>query len=92
MKGFAIQPIKQRHHFTHFRIGKRIVDRLRFAPYADQVVMAQFGQMLGQRRLPDADGLLQGADAAFTFVQFAQDHQPMRIGQHLHQGGHVGCM
>ena len=65
---------------------QRIIDGLGFPPRGDKPLLAQLGKMLRNRRLRQANGILQGRYRAFALVQFAEQHQPVAIGHRFQQG------
>lgn len=65
--------------------GEGIINGLRLAPRLDQPVPSETGQMLRQRRLAEADNLLQLADAVLAVSQLAKDKQAMPVAHGLQQ-------
>ena len=66
------------------------MDRLRLAPRFHEVILAKPGEVLRQRRLAETDRCLKRGDGPFAFVQFAQDHQAVAVGQRLQEGFGLG--
>src|SRR5690606_7114401 len=70
-------------HLQGGGIGDAIEDGGAALARADQTVVAQARQMLGQRRLRQTN--LQVGDLTFSLADLAQDHQAVLIGQRLQQ-------
>ena len=62
-----------------------VVDLLALAAGVDQPFAAQHRQLLGQRRLNNAQQLFQLADIALAVHQLAEQQQTVTIGQCLQQ-------
>ena len=80
----------------HRVAGQPIKDLPALATGADELFLAQHPQLLRQRGLHDAEQGLQLADRLLALAQLAQQQQPVRIGQRLHQraglaGGAAHC-
>src|SRR5690606_24255801 len=54
-----------------------------------ELFLAQHGELLRERGLAHAERLLQLADAALALGELAQDHQPVRVRQRLHQAAGI---
>jgi len=57
-----------------------IIDGLRIAPGLHQLLRAQLGQVLRQRRLAEANLARECADRDFALNEAAENHQPLGIG------------
>ena len=69
-------------------IDEGVIDRLRVPARFNDPSLAQSGEMLRQRRLAQADDLLQRRDRALAIVEFAQNQQAAAVGHDLQQIGY----
>jgi len=72
------------------RVCHAVDDRPRFPSGRYKLSLAEFGQLLGERRLSDAGGVLQSAHRHFTLRELAQQQQAGGSGHEAQQLGHLG--
>ncbi len=74
------------------RVSERVIDRPRFAPRGDEPILPKPGEMLREGGLTQSHRVLQVGDASFAFVELAQDHQPMSIGEGFEEEFDLRCL
>ena len=80
--------MKKREHLLRLRVAHAVEDGLRLLAGVDEALLAKLGEMLRQRRLPEANPVLELPDRKLSFGRKVTQHEKSAFVSHRLQQTH----